>query len=106
MPASIGNPIRYNDPSGHYGEDVHYYLTYAVVYNVGIDASDEQGYSPQGVRNFAANLASEVANGDMAADAMRVENGVVKSAPEYIRANNPVRPPGMEAPDLSIAPHW
>jgi hypothetical protein len=61
---------------------------------------------PAFLRNFAANLASEVANGDMAADALRVENGVVKSAPEYFRANNPVRPPGTEAPDLNIAPHW
>ncbi len=62
------NPIRFTDPSGHYGKDVHYDLTHQVAYDIAIAAADERGYSPQGARDFADNLAFKVGRGDMAAD--------------------------------------
>ncbi len=70
------NPVRYNDPTGHYGEEVHRDLTYQIVHDAAINIADEMGFDPNQINAFSDSIASEVARGDMAADSLNLDETV------------------------------
>ena len=94
------NPVRYNDPTGHYGRDVHYELTYEVVYDISLATAQDYGYSEHRAMAFAYNLASEVGRGDMAADVANPDGSLNFT----YRENSPLNPPSFEP--NNVAPHW
>jgi RHS repeat-associated protein len=103
------NPVRFTDPSGHYGKDVHYDLTYQIVHDIAMNVADEEGWALEEIRAFADYMALTIATGDMAADAQNPDGSFNV---EHI-SNNPATPPiRIEDPVSgevwfqSRAPHW
>jgi RHS repeat-associated protein len=103
------NPLRYTDPSGHYGKDVHYDLTYQITHDIAMNIADEEGWALEEIRAFADYMALTIATGDMAADAKNPDGSFNV---EHI-SNNPITPPiRIEDPVSgevwfqSRAPHW
>jgi RHS repeat-associated protein len=86
---SYGNPVKYTDPTGHYGEEVHRDLTYQIVHDAAMNIADEMGFGLNELKAFANYLASEVVRGDMAADSMNPD-GTINL--DYIY-NEPLSPP-------------
>ena len=95
---TLNNPLRYTDPSGHYGEEVHRDLTYQIVHDTAMNIADEEGWGLQAINAFADLLASEVVRGDMAADSMNPD-GTINL--DYIYMN-PISPPGYVTTSDSI----
>ncbi|MBN1315450.1 MAG: hypothetical protein JXA42_08280 [Anaerolineales bacterium] len=66
---TIGNPLRFYDPNGHYHKSVHFFKTYTWVYisalQIGIDV---YGMDEQQAEIIAADIALGVANGNQWAD--------------------------------------
>jgi hypothetical protein len=58
----FNNPLRFTDPSGHYGKDVHDYLTLFMVYQVALQVleykSSENYFNPLIAEAFATDIAS------------------------------------------------
>ena len=73
---SSGNPVKYTDPTGHYGEEVHRDLTYQIVHDAAMNIADEMGFGLNQINAFSDSIASEVARGDMAADSLNLDGTV------------------------------
>jgi hypothetical protein len=105
------NPVRYNDPTGHYGEEVHHDLTSDVVYDIALASAQDYGYSEHRAMAFANNLVAEVVRGDMAADVMNPDG----STNLNYAYNQPVTCPGYVTHEIGPGyyttteyrtPHW
>jgi RHS repeat-associated protein len=64
----LGNPLRYRDPTGRYGEDVHYVLTKQSVYGAIYYEAMARGYPPDAAAAAARDVASTLAAGDQGVD--------------------------------------
>lgn len=62
------NPVRYNDPTGHYAEDVHFELTYQVVQSNSYNILIDRGYTPSEAQRISENIAEQVASADRGVD--------------------------------------
>jgi RHS repeat-associated protein len=79
------NPVKYIDPTGHYGEEVHRDLTYQIVHDAAMNIADEMGFGLNELKAFSNNLASEVVRGDMAADSLNPDGTI---NPNYLYMNS------------------
>ena len=80
----LGNPLRYTDPTGHYGKDVHYHLTFSLTFYAVFNEARERGYSPRVAATIAMNIAASVAAANQGVDEVQPEH------PDYAaRAGSP-----------------
>jgi RHS repeat-associated protein len=64
------NPLRFTDPAGHYGEDVHYWLTKTTVYTTALKyALGQTNMKHREADEFAQSLSAQVAQADKHVDA-------------------------------------
>jgi RHS repeat-associated protein len=104
---SYGNPIKYIDPTGHYGKKVHRDLTYQIVHDAAMNIADEMGFGLNEINEFANYLASEVVRGDMAADSLNPDGTI---NPNYLYMNSLTPPISISLCDKNIidekSPSW
>ena len=80
---TLGNPLRYTDPSGHYHSDVHYDCTQRWVYRAVLEQAYLYGLPSTVAQDLATDLAQTVAAADedvdckVCADASYVKSGVL-----------------------------
>ncbi|MCP4422610.1 MAG: hypothetical protein GY805_38865 [Chloroflexi bacterium] len=79
------NPLKFTDPSGHFGKDVHYDLTYDMVYYAATYFANRYGL--ENVEQLATNLAKTVAGANQSVD-------------------DPGEHPEWLPTKLSSTPHW
>ena len=99
------NPIRYNDPTGHYGEDVHYDLTYQMTYAAAFQqAMNNNSYNYEQAMVFATSLAGQVAQADLDVDSFskRPQDTSVLRPGEYTISTEY----GTISIDNGNTPHW
>jgi len=66
----FNNPSRFTDPTGHYGEDVHYWLTKTTVYTTALKyALPQTNIKRREADEFAQSLSAQVAQADIHVDA-------------------------------------
>ena len=71
---TLNNPLRYTDPTGHWGFDVHLGLTYKAVFSRALALSIQQGKNPVEALSVAGDLAGSIARADAYVDIAPIEH--------------------------------
>jgi RHS repeat-associated protein len=69
------NPLRYVDPTGKYGADVHYYMTYSMMYTAVSRMGTQRGWTADQIRQVASSMAETAAQANISVDKERVVHG-------------------------------
>ena len=93
------NPIRYIDPTGKYGVDVHYYMTYNLVYTAVSRIGAERGWSEAQIKQVAGSMAEKVGQADMFVDHEKVVHGADGDSIENINKSEQDLPKVTRADD-------
>jgi hypothetical protein len=62
------NPIRFLDPTGKYGVDVHQTATFMIAYGLAYNMAKSHDFTDKQAEQFATNLATDISKADQSAD--------------------------------------
>ena len=69
------NPLTYVDPTGKYGVQVHYYMTYNLVYSAVSKMGTARGWTDAQIKQVAGAMAETVGQANMSVDHEQVVHG-------------------------------